>query len=400
MYLTNSFGRVVEVDEGDADRHIRSGMRLSNAGEVDDYHLKMAEREVRAAEEAKGVNHPDSVFYMTVPSGPDGYGMSRDLLKRELFGKGIYLSEDYTGQKVGLVYSYPTAIEMMRSDVRLIYTMFESDKIPEEWIEHLQAADEVFVPCTWLQGVFKKAGVETTVVPLGYNDRVFGFIDRPLPIQSAEPFTFVHYNSFNIRKGFMEVFQAFTEEFAQNEPVKLIIKSTNARPPIPVLPHMYPNIEVITDQVSEHGLVDILKRAHCMVYPSRGEGFGITPLEAMATGLATIVPNAHGISEYFNSKYMLEVGISDKCPALYNRFKGEDVGKMVICDVADLRRQMRYAFNHQAEMKEMGRRASNYVKKFTYQKTAEQLSAILESWKQREVPKRPESNTLTLERIT
>lgn len=394
--MTNSFGRVVEVDDPDAIKvNMRSGMREATKAEIDGYHAKLAERTARADIERMS----DSVYFLTVSSSPDGYGMSRDHLKTEILQKGVHLSEFYSGQKVGLLYSYPYQILQMETPVRLIYTMFESDKIPADWPDYLSAADEVIVPCKWLQKVFAKEGIKTTVIPLGYNDRLFGYMDRPVPGDEGQDFTFIHYNSFNVRKGFTEVLQAFTEEFRHDEPVKLILKTTLETVPLPLIKSEYPNIEVITGAVSERQLVDLLGRAHCMVYPSRGEGFGITPLEAMATGMPAIVPNEHGISEYFDKRYMLEVKATDRCVGLYNRFKGQDTGQMVVADVADLRRQMRYAYTHQADMKALGKKASKYVQKYTYAKTAEALAAKVKEWQEREVIARADSKFLKVEKI-
>ncbi len=169
--------------------------------------------------------------------------------------------------------------------------------------------------------------------------------------------------------------------------------------PLPIPRSTYPNIEVIRGAVNERELTELLGRAHCMVYPSRGEGFGITPLEAMATGIPAIVPNEHGISEYFDKRYMLEVKAPGRCPGLYNRFKGQDVGEMVIADVDDLRRQMRYAFTHQKDMHELGKKASKYVQKYTYAKTAEKLVTILKDWQERDVEVRPDSKFLKVEQV-
>lgn len=161
----------------------------------------------------------------------------------------------------------------------------------------------------------------------------------------------------------------------------------------------YPNIEVICEKMTEQDLLMVLERSNCMVYPSRGEGFGITPLEAMATGLPAIVPNAHGISEYFNNQYMMEVKVSGKCPGLYQRFKGQYVGEMVICSVPDLRKQMRYAYNHQEEVYALGKAASEYVKKYTYKETAKKLAEILIKWNETEIIKRNDSKFLQVEKV-
>lgn len=396
MFLVNQFDRVFEESDPDRIREcLGTGkMREATQEDMDRYHARMEARNRDAGNED---SLKESIYFNTVPASPDGYGMSRDLIKRELLNMGTHLHENYVGQKVGLLYSYPHSVIRMQSDIRLIYTMFESDKIPIDWVDPLNEADEVIVPSRWCQEVFAKFGVKTTVVPLGYNDRVFKYIDRPIPVKESKDFTFLHYNAFTTRKGFWEVLEAFEKEFEHNEPVKLIMKTTSSAPQIPLLPTQYPNIEVITNQVSETDLLAILARSNCMVFPSHGEGFGITPLESMATGIPVIVPNAHGISEYFNPEYMLEAEVEKKIIGETNRFKGQDVGEMVQCSVEDLRKKMRYAYNHQAEMKELGLKASKYVTKWTYRETASKLKVILDKWQAADVPKREDTNYLRLE---
>lgn len=395
IYIKNQHGRIVQVDEA-------AGKEMIRRGEAKPVSEEAGEEYYRRKNEAVKHNSstPESVFF-SAPSGtPDGYGMSRDIIKRELFQLGIAVGETYDEQKVGLLYNYPYGILQMRTDVKLVMTMFESDRIPEDWAEYLKAAHEVIVPSKWCADTFNRAGIKTTVVPLGYNDRVFKYLDRPIPVEEKEPFTFIHYGAFNLRKGFSEVWKAFTEEFKPNEPVRLILKST--RPPaLPIMKEQYPNVEVISEELTEQKLVELLARANCMVYPSRGEGFGITPLEAMATGIPAIVPDAHGISEYFNRQYMMEVKVAGTCPPIYkpSKFGKQNVGEMVTCDVGDLRKQMRYAVNNQREMHDLGASASEYVKRYTYQVMAKRLSSIITKWRRADVVKQGDSKYLPLERV-
>lgn len=397
MILVSPAGRVVEVeDEYWIERNLREGFRAATEDEALELRMR---RELAFRAQGQPDGAVDGVFYQTVSPGADGYGMSRDIIKRELFALGIRLDESFANQKVALLYSHPYGIMQLRNDVRLIYTMFESDQIPEDWPDYLALADEVLVPSKWCADVFAKRGVKATVVPLGYNDRIFSYMERDIAVEAERDFTFIHYNSFNIRKGFFEVFHAFNEEFTQNERVKLILKSTDKRAPIPVIPSVYPNIEVITGEYPENDLVKLLGRADCMVYPSRGEGFGITPLEAMATGMPAIVPNEHGITEYFNPNYMLEVKATERCPGLYARYKNQDVGEMVIADIEDLKKQMRYAYNNQKKMHDLGKAASEYAKNFTYRKTAERLAQVINKWEKAKVVKRGDSKFLMAEKI-
>jgi glycosyltransferase involved in cell wall biosynthesis len=397
----NPGGRIVQVDdpklvlEHEANPAFK---KLSEKEEKDWQEQRTAQiQEMKAQanmDESKGI------YLATVSQGgKDGYGIASARLISELKATGIPVSLNYEGQKVGILFHNPYSILQIETPYRVIYTMFESDKIPNDWKDYLDAADLVIVPSKWCQEVFKKAGVETTVVPLGYDDKVFKYVERPIKRDIRQDFTFLHYNAFNIRKGFPEVFKAFTQEFAKDEPVKMIFKTTLNQIPLPITKAQYPNIEIITGSCSDQELMQICARSDAFVFPSRGEGFGMTPLETMATGLPAIVPNAHGHTEYFDANYMYEAKVAEMCPALYSRYKNQDVGKMVVCDIPELRKQMRWIYEHQKEAHEMGKKASEYVKQWTFVETARKLNEVLVDILKKPISEKPLRNVLKLDTV-
>lgn len=399
-YLINPSGRMVAIDDPKQFDELLASpgfARPTEEQETEYIKTKYAQMEQMKATD----DGAEGVYFATVSQGgADGYSVAGGSMMRELNKLGVKTPLHYTGQKIAVLFHAPYSLLRIEAPYRIVYTMFESDKIPDDWVDFLQSADKVLVPSNWCHDVFAKANVETQVVPLGYDDTMFSYKERDIKRTKRQTFTFLHYNAFNIRKGFPEVFKAFNKAFKKDEPVKMIFKTTLENIPLPIHKSEYPNIEIIKGKTSHQELLDICARSDCFVFPSRGEGFGMTPLEAMATGLPAIVPNAHGITEYFNKDYMYEVKVKNECPALYSRYKDQDVGKMVVCDVDDLARQMRYVYEHQEEAYEMGKKASEYVKQWTITKTAEKLNAVFEDVLSRPITERPLRNVLSLEKIT
>lgn len=402
FYLKNPHGRIVVIDQKEKfDWWLeKPGFTKPTQDEINNWILfKHREREERQRINQRAeVMDSKGIYLATVtPGSKDGYGIASLNMARQLENQGIKVSYNFSGQTIGLLFHAPYSILRVPTPYRIVYTMFESTKIPASWHDYLAAADKILVPSRWCQKVFKEGGFDSEVVPLGYDDTFFKFKQREIKRKLRKNFVFLHYNAFNVRKGFLELVQAFREEFDQSEPVEIWFKTHLAKPPIPFVPTVYPNIKVITGEVPEFKLAELCHQADCFVFPSRGEGFGQTPLEAMATGLPVIVPNAHGISEYFNSDCMYEVEVEKMDKAVYKRYKNEDVGQMYVSSVKHLRQQMRYVYEHQEEALEKGKKAAEYAKNYTYQKMATRLKDTIDDIMSKPLPERKESNILALE---
>lgn len=402
FYLLNPGGRIVEFNTLEKFERFKNqeGFRVASDEIVKEWRNRRRKIiwEMKNAEQVEEMASK-GIYIATVSQGSkDGYGVSSQAIIRELEAIGISTKTYYAGQQVAILFHNPYSVLSLEPAYKIIFTMFESDKIPDDWLSYLKAAHKVLVPSRWCQQVFKKAGIESEVVPLGYDDKSYRFIKRENKREARKDFVFLHYNAFNIRKGFLEVFKAFNKAFQKDEPVKLIFKTTVDRPfqRFPINYEHYPNIKVVEGKMNEVEMHKLMAESDCFVFPSRGEGFGLTPLEAMATGMPAIVPNAHGITEYFDSRYMYEAKVGETCPAIYSKYKGQDVGKMVICDVDQLAAQMRYVYEHQEEALEKGKLASEYVKQWTFANTAKQLKSIFEEVKSKPLPPAPVIDALPL----
>jgi glycosyltransferase involved in cell wall biosynthesis len=400
-YLKNPGGRIVCFDTLDQFNKWENqpGFTIPTQEVIDSWQkakIQAAEARARAVMIEK---QGGEIFFATVSGGNDGYGVSSQALYNELQAQGVKISYSNIGQAIGFLYHSPYSMMRVNTPYRILYTMFESTKIPDDWHDYLHAANKVIVPSKWCRDIFRKSGFDPEVVPLGYDDNIFKFQERENKRRSRKNFVFLHYNAYNIRKGFIEVVKAFTQEFAKDEPVKMIFKTNQTKPPFPFIASRYPNIEVITGEMDAVTLAELCHRSDAFVFPSRGEGFGMTPLEAMATGMPAIIPNAHGITEYFNPECMYEVKIGSMCPAIYSRYRGMDVGQMYVSDISHLRSQMRYVYEHQDEAMAKGRAASEYVKQWTYKVTAGKLKDTFRDIMSQPLPERKTSNILTLEQV-
>ena len=122
-------------------------------------------------------------------------------------------------------------------------------------------------------------------------------------------------------------------------------------------------IELIKDVLDSEQLYELYKNVDCFVFPTHAEGFGLPPLEAMATGLPTIVTNWMGCKEFVNKDVCYPIKVNKLEDAIYPESYG-DVGEWAFIDIMKVRELMRYVYENKEEAKQKGYIASKYVDKY------------------------------------
>lgn len=183
---------------------------------------------------------------------------------------------------------------------KVISTMWEASVLPEAFRENLHEFDMVVVPSQHNLELFSRYHDNVKKVWLGVDTDEWKPVDRQPP---EDRFNFLIGGS-GKRKGTDLAYRAFKRVF--RDPPKdgptpyLIMKSPRPE-------DFYgERIERIGGRISDREERDLYGMAHCYLQPSRGEGWGLQPLQAMATGMPTILTNAHGHAEF--AEYGIPIG--------------------------------------------------------------------------------------------
>ena len=204
---------------------------------------------------------------------------------------------------------------------------FETDRLPPGWAKALSGVDEVWVPSTFNQATFGHAGVDAgriQVFPTGIDaDRFAPGRVKPLAIADRRGFTFLSVFQWTKRKGWDILLKAYLEAFDRHDDVCLVLRAYPFRSRHISLrqkiddflyqcgrsPHEAPPIILLDQFLPEMDMPSLYAAADAFVLPTRGEGFGLPFLEAMAAGLPTIGTGWGGHLDFMNhnNSYLLDV---------------------------------------------------------------------------------------------
>jgi len=242
------------------------------------------------------------------------------------------------------------------------YTPWETTKIPQSWVSRMNEMEAMFTTCEQNKQCFIDSGVK---VPIhiyyhGIDPLAYPFIDR----RDDDCFVFGTYGRLSIRKGTDILIKAFKEEFKTETDVALILKTSDAILPFGDLIKGDQRIIVIGEVYNHEKQLDLLSRMDCFAFPSRGEGFGLPPLEAMATGLPCIMTNWSGLKDFGdkNDTLLLDYKLVPAENFTKDIYK-EECGDWAEPDFEDLKKKMRWAYENRTKMREMGKAASERVHK-------------------------------------
>ncbi len=255
---------------------------------------------------------------------------------------------------------------------------FETTKVPATWVPRINAFDLLIVPCEQNKQAFIDSGVviPIEVVPWGYEPGLF----KPVVRQERTLFTFGTMGALSIRKGTDVLIDAFREAFPWQDDVRLICKTSYNQYPFMVKDK---RIVVQMTPVSHEELMrDFFQEVDCFVFPTRGEGCGMPPMEAMATGLPVIVTKWSGPLEYMTEDcgWFLDYTMEHAKDFEKNIYH-EDCGDWACPSKDHLVQLMRYAYEHKDECKAKGEYAAKYMaENWTWAERIKRFKEVLEKY--------------------
>lgn len=267
----------------------------------------------------------------------------------------------------------PVAIKQAPPPRSWIYTMHEDSKLPDGWATVINQFERCIVPCAHNAAVFAAAGV---TIPI---DVIAGGTDpAEFPIRETtgdRPYTFLCLADRHIRKGWDLVWAAWYKAFPEAlDDVRLIIKGRPEMVPDWFRDIDLPDKRIVRMYDTVDSMREVFAEADCVVYPARGDGWGMWWREAAMTGLPALVTpysgNAVGAAEaaiplqtYTMVESMLNTG-----------------GQWAQADIDEIAATMRWCYAHQAEARLKGIQAALWLREHqTWAHSAAALIKLIEA---------------------
>ncbi len=245
-------------------------------------------------------------------------------------------------------------------------TMFETDRIPAQWVAACNGMDEIWVPSDFNITTFAASGVlreKLVKMPGGIDVDLFRTDAPAIAIEGRREFNFLSIFDWHLRKGWDVLLRAFVEEFAPQQAVSLILKVWSSMglsldqikseaaaylQQMGLGRSLPPNIIFHEARIPSFEVPGLYSAADAFVLPTRGEGWGRPFMEAMLMGLPVIGTRWSGQLEFMNdsNSFLIDCrvsGVSEPAWREVNAFKGHSWAEP---SLAHLRRLMRTVVNN------------------------------------------------------
>ncbi len=224
-----------------------------------------------------------------------GYGqVAVNLIKAWQIYNGIRVDWGNMEAPVGFSFSQPAFYQYENSkQLNIGYTPWESTRLPDAWKFYMDKMDAIWTTSNACKEWFENAGIDNEIKVLhhGINRKHYPARMRTFN-PDQEPFTFLHIGSETKRKGGKLVLDAFEYLFGNDPRYHLILKGN------PPWTTDLMNVSIIRKYLSQEEMTNLYDRAHAMVYPTSGEGFGLIPFQSASMGIPTAVTNWGGPRDY------------------------------------------------------------------------------------------------------
>jgi glycosyltransferase involved in cell wall biosynthesis len=269
------------------------------------------------------------------------------------------------------------------------FTTWETDRLPEGWLEILDRYDQVLVPSRFNRDTFVAAGLATPVSVVPHIARPVRSPTRPAG-PASDTFVFYSIATWTARKAVLDTVGAFVNAFKADDDVTLVIHTTaedhvaRGRVIRGVKPWVRnrestwftlatalaghgdpPRIVLSTRILDRAGVAALHTRGDCFVSLSRGEGWGLGAFDAGAHGNPVVVTGWGGTLDMLVAGYPycvdydLTPTMLDEPDDWWSPRAGERWAK---ARVPHASRLLRDVFEHQVEARRWGRVLQSHIR--------------------------------------
>ena len=211
-------------------------------------------------------------------------------------GEQLQLDLNSLKSKVQLYYGSPPGF-FYGHQYKINMTQWESTRVPDSWVHHAKDYNEWWTANQFGADAFINAGVPAEKIHI-YEHGMDATMWTPNIRGKKNVIRFLHIDSGSPRKRAPLAVEAFKNAFGNSMDYEITLKySHHAASSVnwfdeDILEHHGEwegnNVRHIRENMSIESLVNLFHFHDILIYPSEGEGFGLIPLQALATGMPVI----------------------------------------------------------------------------------------------------------------
>jgi glycosyltransferase involved in cell wall biosynthesis len=274
--------------------------------------------------------------------------------------------------KIGCVMSLPYDDHIFnhQSVHKIVVTQFETNHVPEKHVAKVNNCHHLIVTSRFQVKVWKNSGVEIpiSVMTPGVDTDYFSYKDR---IPDGK-FKILLLGAITGRKnplGAIRIFQTASSG-AQNWRLTIKTRKTDAVRQIEEVASHDPRIEVVVGDSHPDSVLQYYHNSDVLLWPSKGEGCGLPPLEMMSTGGELVCSQNSGMEDFVDESicYPIRTAAMEPADIPDQGFSREyvqtfgSVGEWWIPDEHHAVKQLQKCYDNWREGKGRGRKAAQYIR--------------------------------------
>jgi len=244
---------------------------------------------------------------------------------------------------------------------------------------------EIWVPSQFNMQTFLHSGVlsdKLFKIPEPLDVHVYNpDYTAPLPLPENRGFSFLSVMKWEKRKGWDILLRAYYEEFSAKDYVTLLLRSQLDNTNLAEFENFIKNIteeikqkhpfkiiprrpQIVDKLLPYLGMRSLYKAVDCVVQPSRGEGWGLPIIEAMAMGVPTIATNWSGNTEFMTheTSYLLDIQGLENSTVMGHRWAKPSLSHLKLL--------MRRIYANKNEARQIGMAGRQHAQKFSQENVA------------------------------